>query len=205
MKLALLFALLVCITTASAQDDSIKFKGLALGSSEEEVLKHYPRAICSGASERRRCFAPWGDRDRPMADKAVACRRAGIVECSGRSDDALLTIAGVPVPFINFSFFDNALGSISLRPDAQWFDKISSAMLDAYGKPLFDETETVRTRAGVTYQNRKLTWKKPDGMIRAYRFGSSIDQSMIAYESSEWHKRMFDEVKKNREKAAKDL
>ncbi|OGA53260.1 MAG: hypothetical protein A3F74_09365 [Betaproteobacteria bacterium RIFCSPLOWO2_12_FULL_62_58] len=103
--------LVACISSiAFAADEPLAFKGLALGSSKKEVLKHYPRATCSTAN-----FCIIFDSD-PKASKGMS-------------------VAGVPAGAIAFNFEDGKVEGITIMFDAARFTQVENTVKKRYGAP----------------------------------------------------------------------
>lgn len=195
----LLAAAIIALAPAIAlAQEPLAFKGLALGSSEEEVLKQYPKSRCSGSPQRRHCMTFLTDllrRNQPMPG-------SGVLEDEARQT---MTVAGVPVEYFSFTLYDGKLGSISMAPASSAFDRIAAAFVDRYGKPSLDQESQITTRAGVAYRQREIFWSIDGGRIRLERYGSDITKSWISYTSSEALEAMKADREESRKKAAKDL
>lgn len=94
----------------SAADEPLSFKGLALGSSKKNILKHYPRADCSSATS---CII--FDTD-PKAAKGMS-------------------VAGIPAGAIFFTLVGGKLEAIHIMFESAHFNKVASALKGRYGDP----------------------------------------------------------------------
>jgi hypothetical protein len=194
----------VCFTAAA--QEPLKFKGLALGSSEQELLRHYPFVTCSGQPARRSCYARQ-DKAEPIRILSVECVAKGgdTSLCAQIVEQQKLSIAGVAVQSIQFTLFDGALGTISMRPRENSFEKIERALVDVYGRPNSVSTSPVTTRAGAALENRTATWQLPGGRVVITRFSVNIDESSVWYMSPAGTARLADEFEQERIRAAHDL
>lgn len=178
----LIVALILVISSlgAAAADEPLAFKGLALGSTQEEVLKHYPKADCG--------------------IKTICFMTARDIETMKE-----MAIGGIPVPSMMFSFYEGKLERISIWPRSVHFERLSEALKDRYGVPESDLSSPVRTKAGVEFQNRVLVWRQAGGMVRLERYSSKITDSSLSYSSHESIERQNKEFEEGKRRAIKDL
>ena len=116
-----------------------------------------------------------------------------------------MSVGGVSVKTITFTFYEGKLGRVSTKPPADRWDHLSRAFIDRYGKPTNDKTTIVKTRAGVTHKNRELAWKRPGGHIWLERYSNTIDETSVVYMSDTALTHLEQETKRIRKKAAEDL
>lgn len=149
---------LICIlffSTASAQESSFDFKGIALGSAIA-LTENNPRFECK-------------DSQSPIADRICSLK-------FGEKE----TIAGVPIQVLFLGYFGGKLGSINISFLESHFADVVSALSEKYGEGEL-KTEAVRNKAGVSFENRIYTWRKSNTSLRASRFSSTTDRSSVMY------------------------
>src|SRR5215510_9421171 len=142
MKLPSLLFLVLAAATASAAEEPLAFKGVAVGATEEEVVKKYPKLTCRGEPDRRRCFQSSNEKEYQKLLSSCIGRGESPATCSQQVNEALgmETVAGVPIRDMQFRFHDNKLGLISLVTPMAQFDRVARGFLDRYGKPAKDES-----------------------------------------------------------------
>ena len=127
-------AALAFATGAHAQAPD--FKGIALGADLEAVKTALPKLSCRDTSAE----------NRPLADTICEPYQTGD------------TIAGVPVLFLMISLYDKRVASIHVRFPESAFDRVSEALIEKFGQPKSDKTETIQNRGGAKFENRTLAW-----------------------------------------------
>lgn len=207
MKAMLVVLVMLASTMIWAADEPLAFKGLALGSTEKEALKKYPKLKCSGSPQRRSCFH-FHDRTEEVR-LLIACQRRGqsgdVCIKLAREESGGESVAGALVRSMSFRFYDGKLGTISFTIASSLFDKVSTAFLDTYGKPTADEVTPFNTKGGQTYENRELQWHLPGGNILLQRLSGRIDNSRVLYASDEALLRIKAEMEDGRKRAAGDF
>lgn len=196
----LLALVMVC---AVAAEEPLAFKGLAPGASKEEILRRYPRADCFATL----CIMDHEKALRDMThERAISGKLGTPIDHAAMEElSQQMSVGGVSARTIIFTLYDGKLGRISMKPRSASWGRLSQAFVDRYGKPDFDESSPIRTRAGVAYENRKMRWVQPGGQIWLERYGSTIDDSSVIYLSDDAIARLKQEANRSREKAAKDF
>jgi hypothetical protein len=196
---ALVYVWVFAVTAYAAEP--LAFKGLLMGASEKEFRSQYPQADCLGSVDSRWCLLDRGNVERRLL-------RPGQVLLDSDQQDAareVLTVGGAYVPSIEFTFINDALAKISARPHANLFATLSTALRDRYGAPASDQTEPIVTRAGVTYENRKLVWRLPGGEIRLTRYSGIVTESALTYLTPAAQAEEAAAAERARARAAKNL
>jgi hypothetical protein len=207
MKLLNLLFLVVAVAKVSAAEEPFAFKGLAIGATEEEVVKKYPKLSCRGEPARRSCFQASNEKEHNKL--LSSCIRGGQspAACRRKVDEELEveTVASVPIRYMLFRFHDDKLGLVSLVTPAAEFNKVASAFLDRYGKPAKDEAWAFTPKGGKTIQNREFRWLVPGGTIRVTRWSAQVNDSSVMYLSHEGARAFTEQYSEDRKKAASDL
>ena len=207
MKLLTLLFLGVVAAAASAAEEPLAFKGVAIGASEEEVVKKYPRLSCRGEPARRMCVQASSENQRSKL--LAACIRGGQspTACRQEVSEALEveTVASVPIKYMQFRFHDDTLGLIYLVTSAADFNKVAGAFLDRYGKPAKDEAWAFTPKGGKSLQNREFRWLFPAGTIRVTRWSAQANDSSVMYLSHEGARAFAEQSSEDRKKAASDM
>jgi hypothetical protein len=207
MKLLYLLFLVLAAATVSAAEEPLAFKGLAIGATEEEVVKKYPKLSCRGEPARRSCSQASNEKERSKL--LSSCIRGGEspAACRQKVNEELEaeTVASVPIRYMLFRFHDNKLGLVSLVTPAAEFSKVASAYLDRYGKPAKDEAWAFKPKGGTTIQNREFRWLFPAGTIRVTRWSAQVNDSSVLYLSHEGARAFTEQYSEDRKKAASDL
>jgi hypothetical protein len=207
MKLLNLLFLLLAAATVSAADELPAFKGVALGATEEEVVKKYPKLTCRGEPDRRRCFQSPNEKEHKKLLSSCIGRGESPDTCGQQVNEALgmETVAGVPIKYMQFRFHDNKLGQISLVTPMAQFNKVAGGFLDRYGKPAKDESWAFAPKGGRAIQNREFEWSFPTGVIRVTRWSAQLNDSYVMYLSREGARAFAEQSSEDRKKAASDL
>lgn len=207
MKLLNLLLLGLAAAAASAAEEPLAFKGIAIGASEKEVVKKYPRLSCRGEPARRMCVQ--ASSENQQSKLLSACIRAGRspAECRQEVNEALdvETVASVPIRYMQFRFHDDKLGLIYLVTPAAEFNRVAGAFLDRYGKPAKDEEWALAPKGGKRVQNREFRWLFPSGTIRLTRWSAQANNSSVLYLSHEGARAFAEQSAEDRKKAASDL
>lgn len=209
--LAVLFSVgAICLwalsAIAHAADEPLAFKGLEMGSTEEQVKSKYPKITCTGEQSRSCMLLPDKYERARVLDDCMK-RGSGAEQCFAVAAEKTgsETIAGIGVEHIFFNFYDGLLGRISIGIPSTGFERASIALLDSLGKATSDATESVQTKAGASYEDRTLQWVSRAGTITARRYSGSISSSNITYLSPAGMARAAQDAAAARKKAAKDL
>jgi hypothetical protein len=207
MKLLNLLFLVLAAATVSAADEPLAFKGVAIGATEEEVVKKYPKLTCRGEPDRRRCFQSPDEKEHKKLLASCVGRGESPATCSQQVNEALgmETVAGVPIKYMLFRFHDNKLGLISLVTPTAQFNKVAGGFFDRYGKPVKDESWAFTPKGGGAIQNREFQWSFPTGIIRVTRWSAPVNDSYVEYRSHEGARAFSEQTFEDRKKAASDL
>lgn len=173
-------ALLILLTTvgAWAAEEPLMFKDLALGSSLSELRAHYEKVECP---TDKTCFATSPDPKKP------------------------LTVGGVGVLSIMFSFYEGRIELIAMRPPSEHFDAIATGLRGRYGTQKDELSSPVLTKAGVEHQNTVLLWEQPGGVIIFRRYSSDIAQSSLIYQTHALVSRQKRAIEERKNRALKDF
>ena len=207
MKLLNLLFLGLAAAAASAAEEPLAFKGVAIGASEEEVVKKYPRLSCGGEPDRRMCVQASSENQQGKLLASCIRRGQSPTACRQEVNEALEveTVASVPIKHMRFRFHDDKLGLIYLVTPAAEFNKVAGAFLDRYGKPAKDEAWAFRPKGGKSFQNREFRWLFPAGTIRVTRWSAQANDSSVMYLSHEGARAFAEQSSEDRKKAASDL
>jgi hypothetical protein len=206
-----LWLLVSVVAPLALAQEPLAFKGLPLSASEEEVVKKYPKLRCGGAAERRSCYAfhdrmEWAKAHTACLDRSQD-RVASIRSCMEHANQVTgyESVAGAGIRYMRFQFYEGKLSSIYFSISSKTFDKASTALVDAYGKPTSDVTSMVSNRMGAQFENRRLTWSSTSGQISITRYVGDLDTSSVMYLSPEGVEEAAKEENARRKKAAGDL
>ena len=207
MKLLNLLFLVLAAATALAAEEPLAFKGVAIGATEEEVVKKYPRLSCRGEPDRRRCSQSPNEREYKKLLSSCIGRGEPPATCSQQANEALgiETVAGVPIKYMLFRFHDDKLGGIDLVTPMAQFNKVAVGFFDRYGKPAKDESWAFTPKGGRTIQNREFQWSFPSGSIRVTRWTAQLNNSSVMYLSREGARAFAEQSSEDRKKAASDM
>lgn len=151
---SLLF-LIVNMSLAYSQESSFDFKGIAL-KSDISIIENDPRFTCKVPQDQiydRHC----------------------VLNPSARE-----TIADAPINFLMLGYYYDLLESIYISFDEKYFSGVISALNEKYGT-VEVKTETVRNRAGGSFENRIYTWGRNKATLKAERYSSRLDSSSVLY------------------------
>lgn len=94
------------------------------------------------------------------------------------------TIAGSPVKFLMLLFYKDKLAVISISFREKYFNDVSSALTEKYGKG--EEAESVVVnRMGVSFKNKNISWRKGASFLIAERYAGTLDTSSIQFKTDD--------------------
>ncbi len=173
MKRAGILALLLLPCGVVAAQPPLEFKGVPIGATKAELLATLPGFKCNGQFcfwflqlEPDRVCKPLSD----MSDRNRKCREQAILTSRfgpGATKDYTVRIVEDRVASVAITIYETS------------FDITVAALTEKYGRPTVDETSTVQNRAGATFDNRRVAWKRPDGAIIAQQRSTSVDESVV--------------------------
>lgn len=189
-----------------AQDDRYEFKGAKLGITKQRFVEMFPYLECSkstspllademciGYHGKKECYkTPRGATVQESLDFMNACRS---------EDSRNYTYGGWIAISIYAYFCSDSLSLVTVTIHENGFSTVVAALTEKYGKPIESKTEVIETRAGVSYQNKIMLWRRADTYITATRYSDTIEESLISYKLSsfdaEFKKRQDESTRKN--------
>ncbi len=114
------------------------------------------------------------------------------------------TIAGAPIESIHFFFLDGRLARLSISFASGSAEAIAEALREKFGAFVV-RSESIQTRAGVTYENLIWEWRRPDGRLKAEKYSGTIDKGLLAMTSNEYLEFSVEELRQRGARGAKDL
>jgi hypothetical protein len=178
------FLLAVVPLFAQAQDESISYKGVTLGSSMEEYMTKLPEHDCLV----RQCTY-----------LAVSCEKKS-AKCREKN-----SFGGVNVSFASSYFRDDKLVRISIRFRSGDFDTLEAAVSDRLGAPTKSENKSIQNRMGAIFENRDVIWERPGMSLRIGRHGAEIGVGYAHLVTPDEVARQTAESESKNKAAAKDF
>lgn len=174
--IAVIAALVVLITHATAQP--LEYKGLRLGA-EAATLDPWLGVVgmkCEPAGGLCRAL--------PVEDCAnlprhVANRAALFGECMAAMGKKL-TFAGVRTSAPYVSVAAGAVESVTTSFQSDDFAEMLAAVVVKYGEPSASTSPKWQNKAGATFDNRVLVWRRADGLITMTLRGAERDRSTLS-------------------------
>lgn len=160
MKIILPAIALALWVSAVHAAEPFDFKGVPLGSTEQELLEKHPEFSCKD------------DPDQLLGDRQ--CYYIG-------------TYAGVEASTMIW-FYSNSLGQIYITFKSDLFDEVNSALVTKYGKPTTVVKEKVRNAMGANFLNEINTWKRKSGLLVITKLAGEISQSSVDIQSIAFRK-----------------
>ncbi len=165
--LAVALCLVVLEMSQAAEPEPLEFKGLKMGSSEQELKKLYPDVSCINVKDTR-----ISDRDCVISKTTIAAVEARAL----------------------FSYYSNSLASIliifnlpkgnnSYQP-ARNFAPVLEALVGKYGPPTEIKTEETIMIMSVMHTDQVTYWVLPSGTITAERYSGGKIWSSVSYVST---------------------
>lgn len=202
MKTHLLVFALACLSLNAAAESphaSFDFKGLALSSTEQELLAKFPDF---------RCRDPKDERQRRMADRI--CSASPGLTCQPNTwcendPEKPWNYGGLRSKNVIAMFYSGALYGISVAIHPDQFQQLVEALRVKYGPEAELKTELLQTRMGATFQNQQFIWQSKDATITAAKYTSSINEGAIRYNLKSSVQEYAKRAIQNRNKAADQL
>lgn len=165
---------------------AFELKGFAPGKPITEVKAMYPQLDCSGNFEgRKNCHY--------------------IAKGITPNIDELNTFAGVPVTSWFLEIDDDRVAIAGLSLPSTRFDHVTGAIAEKYGPPTKRETSTLKTRAGVEYEQIMLTWLEGDESLLATKFGGDIKSMRVTVTSKKYQDAALARRDAKKKAGAKDM
>jgi hypothetical protein len=99
---------------------------------------------------------------------------------------------------------DSAVQYLYLTASSDDFPRLSQVLITKYGKPTRSESEPVKTKAGATFTNEKLSWSGPKVLIVLSKYSDDINTSSVSVTNRDVSmKALSDEKKKISDAASK--
>ncbi len=155
LRFALLLILLIPYSLARA--GTLEFKGVPFGATEQQFLEKHSEFQCSDSQ---------GSLEIVLSDRTCYLFKNG-------------TYAEVAAE-LSVDFYTNSMAKVGVRFDPASFDFIKRALINKYGKPTADDTETITTAMGGKFLNEKLKWDRRDGMILIRKYNGKITESKLS-------------------------
>jgi hypothetical protein len=160
--------------TAFAESPKLEFKGVPLGASQEEMLTKLPPFRCYGA-ECLYASVISLNRCRETSDKA---------SCEAVMRE-LMHYGAANAKKYAATFRENKLASVSVTIDPSGFDALISTQAEKYAPPSSDEKSTIKNRMNAEFDQRRVEWKLPDGVIVASKRSDRVDESVVRMATNE--------------------
>lgn len=182
--------------------DRAEFRGLAMGTSKAEFREQNPLFTC--AMEKDTCtLGISSPRSECSAIRLFSPNAPRDAKCVQAIQEAA-TYANKPASFI-VRFTDDTLASVHVSFTPRDFDAIADALQQRYGAPGTARSETLRSNAGISVENRILTWVVGGDQITASKYGSRINSGYVMILSSEEYQRLKEEAATSKRTAPSNL
>ena len=155
MRFAFIILVFLLTSTVSAEESSLDFKGIALGSDIASIE----------GSSRFSCRDP----QNPIADRICSLN-------FGERE----TIAGAPVQALMLFYYSGKLETISISFDSKHFSEVAAALTEKYGTGSV-KTQTIQNRMGATFENKIHSWRRGIATVETKRYSHKIDRSSVTY------------------------
>ncbi|MCL2297209.1 MAG: hypothetical protein FWC38_09050 [Proteobacteria bacterium] len=188
----------------AADPGRVEFKGIALGASQETLLKKFSDFRCSGgtcdlyvdAEAEKKCSGS-NPKDAVEVRKVLDCQRE-------YRNQMRYGPAAVQVYIAKFE--GDKLGYVSIIFHSNWYRDVRDALVEKYGAQADEKMETVQNRFGDNFENRMATWKLGNNFVQIEERGAGIDTAAVRLVSGAFSG--VDQEKLRRERAreaARDL
>lgn len=182
MKNILLTSVFALWTLVGYAEERIDFKGVALGSSEQELLKQHPEFKCNGAGKR-----PGG------ADRICLAIK-----------DSGATYAGVSAD-INLLYYSDSLEYVLVYFSSDKYLDIHEALIAKYGAPTLEEKQQVTNRMGAVFEDVTSQWKRSGTILQLSKYVGKISTSNVTISTETGLDNTLKARKKSIENKSKDL
>lgn len=195
-----LAALLLLGATFSHANSPLEFRGLGIGSTEEEFRSRYPELRCDdpqkkAAAEKGR-FKDFWLRKQTEAD--LFC---GTVISDRAPPARLANMGGQVATNFEFDFVHNRLVHASASLPAPAYDRLVVALSAKYGPPDRKETEEIKRDAAGKIANTILYWTRGNATTRVSRYAAGQDMTSYSLTSDDYR----NEVERRRAARAKEI
>ncbi|MDR0247101.1 MAG: hypothetical protein LBI16_01720 [Burkholderiales bacterium] len=191
----------------AADPRRVEFRGIALGASQDALLKKFPDFQCHGgtcdlyvdAEAEKKCSA---NRTGNPND-AVEVRK--ILDCQ-REYRNQMRYGPAAVQVYIAKFEGDKLGYVSVIFHSNWYRDVRDALIERYGSQAEEKMETVQNRFGDNFENRMATWKLGNDFVQIEERGAGVDTAAVRLVSGAFSG--VDQEKLRRERAreaARDL
>lgn len=100
---------------------------------------------------------------------------------------------------------DSAIQYFYLTASSDDFPRLSQVLITKYGKPTRTESETVKTKAGATFNNEKLSWSGQKVLIVLSKYSDDINTSSVSVTNRGVSMKALSDEKKKINDAASNL
>ena len=150
-KIFMVLIFVLMSNSAFAEESSLGFKEIKLGSNISDLIKN----------ENYACNE---NKDKIGADK----------DCNAKTE----TIAGVPVIGVKIRVYNELIHAIYVRIDSDSFNEVIKSLEGTYGKSS-KTTETIRFKMGGNYENEIFTWRNNSQSMIFKKYNRVIDESIL--------------------------
>ena len=151
------------------------FRGVPFGASEKEARQKIPNLDCSNS------------------------------EKLGRVCHDMNFYIGNVKTFNAMSFKNDKMVTVFLSFKSENYDFIKGVFIKKYGLPTDTKNMTVKTMAGVEYENEILEWEGNKIILRLRKFGGKIDQGNAYFGDLSYMKGKIKEGEEKEKKAVTDF
>jgi hypothetical protein len=145
--------------------------------------------------------------DESLLSDTFSCSRSKVTgldtRCSLQSNKTE-TIAGVEAR-ISLGLADKKLKMINISFSERGFREVSEALIQKYGNPSSDKTETVQNGMGASFDNRVISWDNGASTITTSQRASKVDKSSVMFILNEVLDKFPEQKKLKAKKNAEDL
>ncbi len=166
-------ALSLAFSAQAQQPAPLEIKNVRIGAPGFSVHDQFPWARCTDTS----CFIS------PDADDRRACPPPVDRDCYR---DFLKRVFFGPGKAKSFSYSirDGVIESAYVRfPNDVW-TIVVKGLVEKYGPPTKDTTETIQNRMGAKFESQSLEWARPDGRLVATQRAADIDTASVIMDST---------------------
>jgi hypothetical protein len=154
---------------AQDQLSPFEFKGVPLGSAESALIGKHSSFRCRQG-------------DGLLADRTCTMGRVetcGADHACQRQLMELMTYAGAPVDTFRADFYEGHLSRLTILTHVRHFAAIVGVLGEAHGKATSVESKAVQNRAGATFSNEVIYWRRTGSEVRAERYYIDLETSAI--------------------------
>ena len=175
---------------AAAAQPALDFKGLPLPASEAALHAAFPGLQCTWATEQTRELGDTSCRPRAPSeiDPATTCGRRAWFPSDAAFDDclrraaSLKTFAEIPLEDAPaFLLRDGTVNGVIVWIASEYHHRVVAAISQKYGGPSEVKDNVIQNLGGATFVNSTATWQLTDGVIRAQRYGRTLNRGTVTY------------------------